>query len=242
MVIHNLESHLPLIPGQTIESTDTDLQCHINVDFLPPEYVTRFFSPEPANFLKKDQQIIPWYIDGCKKQMFSNRCIKEHQPFLSYQLPGNRIILDQFSNAFPRFAHNIDDQFEALVFRCQLTFLENINHDQVHLIIRIDRHLLHPAADLFDEPGIIQSSKVINVQPPGNCLFTGIGKFRSLSFLSRGLGEVQVLGSYFSDANQIAQQICTSQPISFCQEIDTHILNTHNTYDIIDYDEGETNN
>src|SRR5713226_6279768 len=107
MVIHNLESHLPLIPGQTIESTDTDLQCHINVDFLPPEYVTRFFSPEPPNLLKKDQQIIPWYIDGCKKQMFSNRRVKEHQLFLGRQLFCNRVILNQISNTFPYFADNI---------------------------------------------------------------------------------------------------------------------------------------
>src|SRR5260370_27338822 len=184
MVIHNLESHLLVIPGYTIKSTDTHLQCHIDFDSLPPEYVTRFFLPESPNFLKKDQQIIPGYIDRCKKQMFSHRRIKEHQLFLSCQLSCNRVILYQFSNTLPCFANKIYDQFEALVICCKLTFLENINNDQFHLSIRIDRHLLHPAADLFYKPGIIQSSEVINVQPPGNRLFTGIGKFRSLSLLS----------------------------------------------------------
>src|SRR6266567_3782568 len=163
MVIHNLESHLPVIPGYTIKSTDTNLQCYIDFDSPPPEYVTRSFLPESPDFLKKDQQIIPRYIDRCKKQMFSHRRIKEHQLFLLCQLPCNRVILYQFSNTLPCFANNIDDQFEALVFCCQLTFLENINHDQIHLIIRVARHLLHPAADLFYKPVIIQSPKVINV-------------------------------------------------------------------------------
>src|SRR6266496_2951712 len=124
MVVQNLESHLSFIPGYTIKSTDTHLQCHIDFDFLPPEYITRFFLPESPDFLKKDQQIIPGYIDGCKKQMFSHRRIKEHQLFLRCQLPGNRVILNQFSNTLPCFANNIDDQFKALVFCCQLTSLK----------------------------------------------------------------------------------------------------------------------